>query len=229
MGRRATEWPAGMTSGLDQARLAVLVHEVRSPVAALSAVAETVADLAADDSMRQELVRLALAAARGIERIVMDLAVASVRLEPLDVDVLVRDAVASFAVRGDSVTSEVDDAPLLVDGDPVRLRQVLDNLIANALANRTPGSRVAVRAGRSRDGVLIAVSDTGPGIPHDELARIFNLGVRLDASATGSGLGLTLSGAIVRAHGGVLEVESTSGEGSTFTIVLPAGTSQPAT
>jgi two-component system sensor histidine kinase BaeS len=214
-----------MTSGLDQARLAVLVHEVRSPVAALSAVAETVADMPADDSMRQELVRLALAAARGIERIVMDLAVASVRLEPLDVDVLVRDAVASFAVRGDSVTSQVDDAPLLVDGDPVRLRQVLDNLIANALAHGTAESPVAVRAGRSRDSVAIAVSDTGPGIPHDELARIFDLGVRLDAGTTGSGLGLTLSGAIVRAHGGVLEVESTSGEGSTFTIVLPAGTS----
>jgi two-component system sensor histidine kinase BaeS len=218
-----------MTSGLDQARLAVLVHEVRSPVAALSAVAETVADMPADDSMRQELVRLALAAARGIERIVMDLAVASVRLEPLDVGVLVRDAVASFAVRGDSVTSQVDDAPLLVDGDHVRLRQVLDNLIANALAHGTPGSPVAVRTGRSRDAVAIAVSDTGPGIPHDELARIFDLGVRLDAGTTGSGLGLTLSGEIVRAHGGVLEVESTSGVGSTFTIVLPATAPQPAT
>jgi len=218
-----------MSSGLDQARLAVLVHEVRSPVAALSAVAETVADLPADDSMRQELVRLALAAARGIERIVMDLAVASVRLEPVDVGTLVRDAVASFAVRGDSVETGDDEGPLVVHGDPVRLRQVLDNLIANALAHGAAGSPVAVRTSRSRDAVAIAVTDTGPGIPHDELARIFDLGVRLDAGTRGSGLGLTLSGAIVRAHGGVLEVESTPGEGSTFTIVLPMSAPQPAT
>jgi signal transduction histidine kinase len=218
-----------MSSGLDQARLAVLVHEVRSPVAALSAVAETVVDVPADDSMRQELVRLALAAARGIERIVLDLAVASVRLEPVEVGTLVRDAVASFAVRGDSVETGDDEGPLVVLGDPVRLRQVLDNLIANALAHGAPGSPVAVRTSRSRGVVAIAVTDTGPGIPHDELARIFDLGVRLDAGTRGSGLGLTLSGAIVQAHGGVLEVESTPGEGSTFTIVLPMSAPQPAT
>lgn len=218
-----------MSAGLDQARLAVLVHEVRSPVAALSAVAETVADLAADDSMRRELVRLALAASRGIERIVMDLAVASVHMEPLDVAALTRDAVASFAVSGESVTVEGDDAPLLLDGDPVRLRQALDNLIANALAHGGSAATVAVRTTRSKDGIAIAVSDSGPGIASDELERIFELGVRLDAGATGSGLGLTLSRAIVDAHGGALEVESTPGAGSTFTIVLPARSSQPAT
>ena len=218
-----------MSSGLDRARLAVLVHEVRSPVAALSAVAETVADLPADDSMRRELVRLAIAASRGIERIVMDLAVASVRLEPLDARALVRDAVASFVVRGESVMVESDEAALLVDGDPVRLRQALDNLIANALAHGTSGSPVAVRTRRSKDAVAIAVSDSGPGIPKDELARIFDLGVRLDAGTSGSGLGLTLSRAIVHAHGGALEVASTAGEGSTFTIVLPARSAQPAT
>lgn len=218
-----------MSSGLDQARLAVLVHEVRSPVAALSAVAETVADLPADDSMRRELVRLALAASRGIERIVMDLAVASVRLEPVDVGALVRDAVAAFVVRGDNVVLEGDVAMLLVHGDPVRLRQVLDNLIGNALAHGSAGTPVVVRANPLGEDVAIAVSDTGPGIPHDALDGIFDLGVRLDAGATGSGLGLTLSRSIVRAHGGELDVESAPGEGSTFTIVLPARPAQPAT
>lgn len=218
-----------MSSGLDRVRLAVLVHEVRSPVAALSAVAETVAELPADDSRRRDLVRLAVAASRGIERIVMDLAVVSVRLEPLDVRALARDAAASFAVRGASVMFESDEGALLVDGDPVRLRQVVDNLIANALAHGTTGSPVAVRTRRSKGGVAIAVSDTGPGIPQDELARIFDLGVRLDADERGSGLGLTLSRAIVHDHGGELEVASTPGTGSTFTIVLPARSAQPAT
>ena len=218
-----------MSSGLDQARLAVLVHEVRSPVAALSAVAETVADLPPDDSMRRELVRLALAASRGVERIVMDLTVASVRLEPVDVAALVQDAVASFSVRGDHVVLEGDAAKLLVDGDPVRLRQVLDNLVGNALAHGSAGSPVVVRTGRSGEAVAIAVSDTGPGIPRDALGRIFDLGVRLDAAATGSGIGLTLSRSIVHAHGGELDVESVPGEGSTFTIVLPVSPAQPAT
>ena len=218
-----------MSSGLDQARLAVLVHEVRSPVAALSAVAETMADLPADDSMRRELVRLALAASLGIERIVMDLAVASVRLEPVDVEVLVRDAVASFSVRGHNVMLEGDAARLLVDGDPVRLRQVLDNLIGNALVHGSAGAPVVVRTSRSEESATIAVSDTGPGIPQDERARVFELGVRLDAEATGSGIGLTLSRAILDAHGGALEIESVPGEGSTFTIVLPVRAIQPAT
>ena len=218
-----------MSAGLDHARLAILVHEVRSPVAALSAVAETVADLPPDDSMRRDLVRLALAASRGIERIVMDLAVASVRTELLDVGALTRDAVASFALRGDSVVVDGDDARLFVDGDPVRLRQALDNLIANALAHGSSRSSVAVRTVASKDAVSISVSDSGPGIAPEELARIFELGVRLDADTTGSGLGLTLTGAIVDAHGGALEVESAPGVGSTFTIVLPARAPQPDT
>lgn len=220
-----------MSTGLDHARLAVLVHEVRSPVAALAAVAETVADSPADDSMRRELVRLALAASHAIERIVMDLAVASVRLEPVDVGELVRDTVASFAVRGDDVIGEEDvGAALVVDGDPVRLRQVLDNLIGNAIAHGASESPVTVRTSPSeKGGVAIAVSDSGSGIPGDGLARIFDLGVRLDAHVPGSGLGLTLSRAIVHAHGGWLEVESIPGEGSTFTIFLPARSPQPAT
>jgi two-component system sensor histidine kinase BaeS len=218
-----------MSAGFDHARLAILVHEVRSPVAALSAVAETVADLPADDAMRDELVRLAVAASRSIERIVMDLAVASVRMESLDAVALVRDAVASFAVRGESVATEGDDAPLLVDADPVRLRQALDNLIANALAHGGSAGAVAVRTTRSKDGIAIAVSDSGPGVAPDELERIFDLGVRLDADSPGSGLGLAVSRAIVDAHGGSLEVESTPGAGSTFTIVLPLRERQPAT
>ena len=218
-----------MSAGLDHARLAVLVHEVRSPVAALSAVAETVADLPPDDSMRRDLVRLALAASRGIERIVMDLAVASVRTELLDVGALTHDAVASFALRGDRVVVDGDDARLFVDGDPVRLRQALDNLIANALAHGSSRSSVAVRTVASKDAVSISVSDSGPGIAPEELARIFELGVRLDADSPGSGLGLVLSRAIVDAHGGALEVESAPGVGSTFTIVLPARAPQPDT
>jgi signal transduction histidine kinase len=212
------------SSGLDDARLAVLVHEVRSPVAAVSAVAETFAETLTGDPARRELVRLAVAACRAIERVVMDLAVASVRAERLDVEALVRESVASHVLRGSDVIAEAGDGPLVVEGDAVRLRQALDNLIANAL---TYGGEapVVVRATRTDDGVDIAVSDAGRGVPAEEREGIFELGRRLSEDRPGSGLGLALARAIVTAHGGTIEVESTLGAGSTFTIVLPAGVS----
>jgi two-component system sensor histidine kinase BaeS len=217
-------------SSLNGARLAILVHEVRSPVAALSAVEETFREASLVADMRSELVRLALAACRAIERIIVDVAVASVHLERLDAGALVRDAVAAHAMRGANVVALVDATPLDVDGDPVRLRQVVDNLVANALAYGDAGEGVRVRAGRSTDGrVEIDVSDSGPGIHADELPRIFEIGVRFSDGTSGSGLGLPLARAIVEAHGGSLKVESTAGEGSTFRAVLPARTAQPAT
>lgn len=218
-----------MSSDLDHERLAVLVHEVRSPVAALSAVAEAAAGAPSDDVSHRELARLALAAAHAIERIVMDIAVASVRMERLDVAALAHDAVAAFSVRGARVVAKGMGRPLVVDADPVRLRQVLDNLIANALSHAGSIGPVTVRVTAARDDVEIAISDAGRGIPLDELARIFEPGVRLDPGTTGFGLGLALSRAIVEAHGGAIEVDSIVGEGSTFTILLPASPSQPAT
>ena len=210
-------------SGLDGVRLAVLVHEVRSPVAALSAVAEAAQESAWDDATGSDLVRLALAACRAIERLLVDAAVASVRLERLDLGSLVRDAVAAHAVRGGDVVAEEGERDLVVDGDPVRLRQVLDNLIVNALAYGD-ATRVTVRATRSGEAVRVTVSDAGPGIPEWNLDRIFERGMQLGSTTRGSGLGLALARTIVEAHGGELTVDSTLGVGSTFTIALPAST-----
>lgn len=209
------------SSGLDDERLAVLVHEVRSPVAALAAVAETFGESPVGDPARHELVRLTVAACRAIERVVMDVAVASVRTVRLDVGALVRESVASHVVRGGDVIAHASEVPLMVEGDAVRLRQALDNLIANALAYGGSAS-VVVRATRTDDVVQVAVSDAGPGIPAHELERIFELGRRLSDEPAGSGLGLTLTRAIIDAHRGSLEVDSTPGVGSTFTITLPA-------
>jgi two-component system sensor histidine kinase TctE len=148
-----------MSGGLEAERLAILVHEVRSPVAALAAVAETAAEPSGDAAVRRELVRLALAACRAIERLVLDASAASVRLERLDASSLVRDVVAAHGVRGSSVAGQVDD-DLVVDGDPVRLRQALDNVIANALGHGG-GAEVSVRAESDEGTVCIAVSDAG--------------------------------------------------------------------
>jgi signal transduction histidine kinase len=200
-------------------RLAILVHEVRSPVAALSAVAEALPDID-DVAARRELVRLALGACSAIERIVTDVAVASVRAASVDVAALVRDAVAERAVSGAAVRAEVDAELPLIQGDAVRLRQALDNLVTNALYHGA--GAVVVRATRSDDGISVAVADDGEGIPPEDLERIFEAGVRLDDSQLGSGLGLALARSLVEAHGGTLRVDSHLGRGSTFTIVLPA-------
>jgi signal transduction histidine kinase len=216
-----------MTSRADSERLAILVHEVRSPVAALAAVAEAAADSTRGepDALRV-LVRLALASCHAIERLVVDAAIASVRLEQVDVTVLVRDAVAAHVVRRSDVVLTAEDG-LVVDGDPVRLRQVVDNLIANALAHGGP--EVAVRISQAEGAVQITVSDAGLGIPSHELERIFDAGVRLADDTPGSGLGLALGRAIVEAHGGSLVARSSPATGSTFTIALPAARTHPDT
>jgi signal transduction histidine kinase len=211
-----------MTAELDADRLAVLVHEVRSPVAALSAIAETVADPELDASTRVQLVRLAISAGEAVRRIVTDHAVASIRVEEIAPATLVRDAAAAAVLRGARVDVEIEAELPAIQGDPLRLRQALDNLIANALVHSGSDGAVLVR-GRADDSLRISVSDTGVGIATDEHERIFRLGVSGDAG--GAGIGLALTRAIVEGHGGVLAVTSTPGEGASFTIVLPLGSS----
>ena len=214
-----------MTDPADE-RLAILVHEVRSPVAALSAVAEALADVD-DASARRELVRLALGACAAIERIVTDIAVVSVRPVPVDVGALVDDLVAARAIAGISVEAQVEAGLPWLEADPVRLRQALDNLVTNAVVHG--GGRIVVTAASSADGLVLSVADEGGGISPADATRIFEPGVRLDEGRAGSGLGLTMTRAIVDAHRGTIAVESIPGRGSTFTIRLPADRPQPET
>ena len=210
-----------MTSRLDADRIAVLVHEVRSPVAALSAIAETLADGDVEHDGRQTLIRLVVTACAGIERIVTDVAVASIRLERIDPVGLVEDVVAAARFRGAAVDLSFSAEMPTVRGDPSRLRQALDNLITNALVNGTSGEPVSVSV--TADTVVrIAVSDTGGGIDPDDLERIFEPRVRLEsATSAGTGLGLALARAIAEGHGGSLTVASLVGAGATFTLSLP--------
>ena len=210
-----------MTSNLDTDRLAVLVHEVRSPVAALSAIAGTLADGELDTVARRELVRLAGLAARAVERIVTDAAVASIHLESMDPVALVRDVVTAARLRGARIAlAAAPENPLSVDLDPARLRQALDNLITNAVVHGGHGVEIslAVRVAKT---LQIDVADNGPGIPPDALDRIFDARERLDRATPGTGLGLALARSIAEGHGGTLAVVSALGAGTTFTISLP--------
>ncbi len=207
-------------SELDAQRLAVLVHEVRSPVAALSAIAETVADPELDASARMELVRLAVSAGESVQRIVTDIAVASIRFEEIAPGGLVREAAAAAVLRGDRVDVDIEGELPHIRGDPQRLRQALDNLIANAVVHSGSDDAVVVR-GVADEALRISVSDAGVGIAPEEQERIFDIGVRLGTASGGYGIGLALTRAIVEGHGGALAVTSTPGDGASFTIVLP--------
>jgi signal transduction histidine kinase len=117
------------------------------------------------------------------------------------------------------------DAPsdVVVIADRTRLEQVAANLIDNAVKYTPPDGRVDVEVRRAEDAAILRVRDTGPGIPPDELPRIFDRLFRGDTSRTerGLGLGLSLVKAIVEAHGGTVDVVSEPGRGSLFTVSLP--------
>jgi signal transduction histidine kinase len=136
---------------------------------------------------------------------------------------LYRDVAEAKGVTLD-VRLQPDDVPddLTVMGDRPRLEQVAANLIDNAVKYTPPGGRVEVAVWREVGWAVLSVSDTGPGIPPDELPRIWDRLFRGDASRPerGLGLGLSLVRAIIQAHGGTVEVQSEPGQGSTFTVRL---------
>lgn len=206
--------------------LGVLVHEVRSPVAALAAVSEAFAGNGLEPDERRELAQLAVDASRSIERLLTDHAVASVRLEDVDVGQVVRAAVVAAAVGGATVRAILEPRIAPLRADPLRLRQALDNLVQNAVVHGG-SAEVVVRAETDGGEVIVSVEDSGPGISEADQARIFEAGTRLASDATGTGLGLAIARAIANAHGGVLDVRSAPGEGATFTLRLPLA--QPAT
>ena len=136
--------------------------------------------------------------------------------------VMVRERATKNGVR---LSLELDPQVDLVEGDERRIRQVVFNLLSNAVKFTPQGGRVDVSAAKENGEVVVAVTDTGPGISSDDQARIFEEFQQAKASngerPEGTGLGLALSRSLVELHGGRIWVESEPGKGSTFTFTLP--------
>ena len=225
-----------MTSKLqaqDQQRrhlMADIAHELRTPLAVLQGRLEGMLD---GVYRRDEAeINAVLQETRMLTRLVDDLrtlahtesGTLTLQKESTDLGVLVNDAVASFSADAAerNITLNVDAASELplIDVDPVRIREVLTNLISNALRHTPAGGRVAVAASSKSDSIAVSVSDTGSGIAAADLPKIFDRFYK-GRSSRGSGLGLTIARNLVVAHGGTIHADSKEGNGTTVMFTLP--------
>ena len=210
----------------EKAFLATVTHELRTPLASIRLLAETLADgrghpldygtLVARESERLEsLVESVLSAAR------LEDAPRFASVEPGE---LVRSTVALLTPRAErramTLQYATEELPAVTwDGEAVR--RALVNLLDNAIRYGREGGRVDVRAAKDRESVALSVRDDGPGLSRHERSSIFGRFVRGRDQMSGAGLGLYLVDQVARAHGGRVDLETEEGRGSTFTLVLP--------
>jgi signal transduction histidine kinase len=218
--------------------VSLVSHELRSPMAAVIGAARTLQDrwrmLSADQResflalIGDETSRLAELVGDVLDTSRIEAGTFSYRFEEVDLGRVVDEAVetAVLAQQEVPVIASIRGNIPVIRGDRARLRQVLGNLIENAVKYSPEGSEVRVSAAAGNGAVSIGVRDAGPGIPRDQQARIFEKFGRVDvpgASKPGTGLGLFIARSIAEAHGGSLDVTSGLEPGATFTLTLPLG------
>lgn len=197
-------------------------HELRTPITALQAVLENIVDGVADPD--PDTLRAALTQTERLGELVTDLldlsrvegGAISLQLSRFGVEEFLRDAVAHAAVEVEVV---VEPPGLTAVADPARLRQVVVNLVNNAIRHSPAGGRVWVRA-REASGLQLDVGDDGPGIPAAERERVFQRFTRGDTSDGGTGLGLAIARWAVELHGGAIEVLDTA-NGCRIRVTIP--------
>lgn len=222
---------------VEQSRVELIgsvAHELRTPLAGLQGYAEALADGVLPPEQAAGRISHEV---RAMRRLVEDLSLVSrvearaveIRPQALDPAAALRRAAERFelvfAEQGVALRLEPCGPLPAVWGDPERLQQVLSNLLANALRHTPPGGEVGLKAEPARGGVRFSVRDTGPGIPPEHQARVFERFYRLDSARSrqdgGSGVGLTVARGLVEAMGGNMGLESEVGRGSTFWFTLP--------
>jgi len=218
-----------------------VAHELRTPLHIIQGNLEGILDGVYEPTA--EHLAATLEETRLLARLVNDLQTLSLAesgqlpLHPAPVQAadLLADVATSFSVQAEEAGIQIlldvpqgpgDDEALTLEADADRLDQVLSNLVGNALRHTPPGGRIHLRAEPAPEGVRLAVSDTGAGIPPEDLPFIFDRFWRGDRARSrsnhaGSGLGLAIARGLVQAHGGRIRAESEPGQGTTFVIELP--------
>lgn len=219
--------------------LATLAHELRNPMAAISNAMQILELPDINAEMRARALVIARRQLRQQARLVDDLldvsrltrGKISLRNEPVDIAVVMAEAAEVYrpllALKRQSLVVETMEQPLCVDGDPIRLQQIVSNLLDNAAKYSPEGGHIWMRASREPgDQVVISVRDEGTGIAADMLPHVFELFVQ-EAPApgmqrSGLGIGLTIVKQLVELHGGQVEATSPGpGKGSEITVHLP--------
>jgi signal transduction histidine kinase len=218
--------------------LADVSHELRTPLAALRTFNQLLLESAGDDpaaraefleSSAGQIERLDWLAQNLLELSKLDSGLVLLDLRPDDLRTAVESAThqhdAAARRRGVSLDLELPDAPIRIRHDPPRIGQVVANLVGNAIKFTPRGGSVHVQVAATPSGARVDVRDTGVGIDPAELPHIFERFYRgsraNEARGSGSGLGLAIVRSIVDMHGGTIEVESGTGIGSRFTVLLP--------
>jgi len=206
--------------------VSVFAHELKTPIAAVQGLAAALVR-SLDELDHVTAVRLAESLQRSAQHLgelVSSFRASGVapRRQPTDLGALVRETVEELrpVLAGRDVGLELGDR-LTAAVDPVQIRQVLTNLLSNAVRYSPAGSPVEVSLSRAGETVELAVRDHGPGIPPEDAERVFERGARLASGGGGSGLGLYLSRELARAHGGEVVAELPDGEGALLVLRIP--------
>jgi len=213
-------------------------HELRTPLTAIRGYVEALADATPEESSR--FLGIVARHTLRMEHLVRDLlrlARLDAGQEPLDrvpcsIDTLFStvesDLSRTIAARGQTVERDVAPDAATVSGDPSKLQDALRNLLENATNHAPEGSRIVLRARREHTHIVLTVADEGPGIPPDDLTRVFERFYRVDKARTregkdpgGTGLGLSIVRHLVELHGGRVTAANQPEHGAVFTVELP--------
>jgi signal transduction histidine kinase len=218
--------------------VAAVAHDLRNPLAAMKAAVEVLAAQPRSSGPHRQMTSMVSRQIDILVRMVSDL-LDSARVEAGNFSITpnlcdARDLAAQVVELYGGMSAlhelqlQVPDTPLELRCDALRIGQVLNNVVSNAIKYSPRGGRVTVTVGRRGDDhIVIDVTDQGPGIPQHERELIFEpfkRSPRSEADIPGVGLGLSVARRIVEAHGGTIGLQSTLGRGATFSIALPVAT-----